>query len=852
MSLLPLLRTISLAQLRVEKGRSALTVFGMALGIAVFFAISSATGNAWESFAASTRLFEQESPYRISSPGGALSEEIVPRVRALPEVAAATPRSATFARAFSAGRDLGTVQIIGVDFFAPPGATREDRERLPWERVLPLLQHSDAALISPALREEIGSSGIELLVGGARIPIRPVAEMIDHKLLNIFGGRVLLVDIAAYQDLFHDWGKIQTLNIFPRSGETEESLRLALERVLSPTAVLEGEGDAARHGKKMSEAFDLNLRFLSCISLFVALLLIYNSSRYSALQRRPAMSALRAIGATSRQLCGLLLLESVVLGLCASLLGLALGYVLSLFTVRLVSTSFSTLYLPVNVREVAFSIPLALVALYLGPLLALCGSFASAWELSHLPPRETASHQGGERRFVRRLRLLAYLGSLCAVLAALSARTELLRRSMYMGFVSPTMLLVSAVLLSPVALWIFVRAARPLFARFFGAEMLLAFDHIRMTIARSGVVVAAMVVALGMYIGISVMILSFRRSVEDWITHVTRADLYISASTSLGVSDASYLPDSVRELAASLPEAKDIDWVSSKRVLFGDRVARVNGVRFELLGRYERLTFQKPMTAEEIERIGRAGNGVFVSETFSARNGVGPGDRIRLPGLRESLELRVENVFYDYSSDQGVVFVPDAVFERLFDERRKEGVSLYLKDGADPERVAREIETALPDLTLVVRTNARLRKQVLDVFDDTFRVTYALQAIALLISGLTVLSAVFTLMLERSRELGVMRAIGASRFSLAKIVMYESSVLGGAAVVGALVLGFLLSILLVFVINKFFFGWSVRFLVPWGTLVSTSILALGVSILAGLLPGHRVARRLDGRVLRYE
>ena len=851
MNTLRLLRYVSFSHIRVEWLRTLLTVTGMALGVAVYGAIRTANHNALESFSLSAKLLGGTADRSITSSSGGVKESLLPQLRGASCVAAVSPQSTRYLYAHdSHGRPKGLIQIIGVDLFGPSefGLWGSEPPKLEGS-FTDLLATPNATLASASLAAELGERSVVVTNNGGKIPLVVLGTLPNSGVANAFGGRVLIIDIAHYQQLFNEFGHVETFLVRFKPGCDATATESAVQQLLPPGTSIQRANGRARQAEKMSEAFQLNLNFLSCISLFVALLLIYNTISYAVLKRRSEFGILQAIGTSPRTIVRLVALEGLVTGAAASLLGIALAYLFSFYTVAMVAKTFSTLYVPVEVRTVRISLQVLLECLLLGPAIGILGSFLPSLEAKTSSIRESFGYQSFEEQFVRVVRPLGALGALLLVVAVVFARSELLRFHTLMGFVSPTALTFGMVLLTPWLLLKLLTISKRSFGLLLGIEILLAFDHLRMTLRRTSVATAAIMVALGMYLGVTVMILSFRNTVEIWIHQITKADLFISPlgspSATKGVH---YLPDEVASYLGALPEVRLIDWTSTKTMVIGEREVQVTGVRFSVVRDSGRLVFL--YTPEELSQSGVVP--VYVSETFANRFAAKRGTRFTVPGNREPIEVEVANVYYDYSSDQGVVLIDHDQFVRLDGETRKQGVSLYLQDSTQAAALKALIEARFPEALLFIRDNHTLRAEVLRVFDETFRITYALQAIALLISVLTILNTIAMLMLERKKEFGVMRAIGASGNALLKMVVVESLLIGGAALLGAVVLGFGLALLLVFVVNRFFFGWSVAFTFPLGTIAIIALLTIMVAGIAGLLPGYRYSRTIDAKALRYE
>ena len=181
-----------------------------------------------------------------------------------------------------------------------------------------------------------------------------------------------------------------------------------------------------------------------------------------------------------------------------------------------------------------------------------------------------------------------------------------------------------------------------------------------------------------------------------------------------------------------------------------------------------------------------------------------------------------------------------------------QGITLYLNAPDESAAFAKQLESELISYQLKIRNNIGLREEVLRIFDETFRITYALQAIALLVSAATLLNTLSMLALERTREFAVLRALGASRTNVVSLVLSESLVLSLIGFIGGVVLGVILSVILVYVVNVHFFGWSIAFHLPASPFLYGGVALVVLSSAIGGFHGRRMLLALKGEILRYE
>ena len=193
-------------------------------------------------------------------------------------------------------------------------------------------------------------------------------------------------------------------------------------------------------------------------------------------------------------------------------------------------------------------------------------------------------------------------------------------------------------------------------------------------------------------------------------------------------------------------------------------------------------------------------------------------------------------VVYDYASDQGVVFMARAVYDQYWDDRGVTSLAVSVAPGYTPDGVAASLRTALAGSALSVVSNRALREQALLVFDRTFAITDALRVLAVLVAFIGVLSALMALQLERTRELATMQAVGLGRAQLNGLALMETGLMGAAAGLFSLPTGYVLSYVLIYVINLRSFGWTIQMQVPALPFAQALLLSILAALLAAVYP----------------
>ena len=375
-----------------------------------------------------------------------------------------------------------------------------------------------------------------------------------------------------------------------------------------------------------------------------------------------------------------------------------------------------------------------------------------------------------------------------------------------------------------------------------GIEARLAHANLTGAVRRLSVSVAALSVSLAMLVAIAVMIGSFRETVIYWVAQTLRADLYVATARRSNLDAQATISPSLEQAVAGDPAVAGVDRFRALSVTFRDRLIVLGSGDFRVLLDHGALVFKAPADGPGAlaSAIGR--DAIVVSESLSLRFGVHVGDRIDVPTPAGPRPFHVAAVYYDYSTDRGVVVMDRGTFLRHFGDQRPTSLSVYLRPGADAETVrARLMAQLAPAHRVFIHTNTTLRSEVLRIFDATFAITYGLEAIAIVVAVLGVTGTLVTLILERRRELATLRLVGADLGQIRRMIVIEAGMLGAVSQALGIIAGLALSVVLIYVINVQSFGWTIQFHIPAAFLAQAMAVVLAATTLAGAYPARLAA-----------
>ena len=372
----------------------------------------------------------------------------------------------------------------------------------------------------------------------------------------------------------------------------------------------------------------------------------------------------------------------------------------------------------------------------------------------------------------------------------------------------------------------------------------MAVAGIGQSLSRTGVAIVALAVAVSATIGVSVMVDSFRGSVDEWLRQTLQADVYAGAQR--GSMDPALLADIV---ALDGVEA----FSTSRRVQLEDADGRTQLVAIRMASDSYAGTEIIDADPDEVWPRWEREDVVLVSEPYAYRHQVARGDVAMLPTDRGRREFEIAATYQSYDINASAMLMSRDVYERHFDDDRVDSVGLYLADGADPESIMARIgDISEGRQAIRFNSNARIRELSLEIFDRTFIITDVLYWLAVGVAFIGILGAMLALQLERGRELAVLRALGMTPSQLGTMITTQTAVIGLFSGIAAVPLGIMMAYVLIEVINRRAFGWQIDMSVAPGILLSAIVFAIGAALLAGIYPAFRAARSQPAAAMREE
>ena len=825
-------------------GLSLLNVASIALGVTVFLAIQIANRGAVESFRSAVELTTGRADLEIR---GEIDDALLPTIAGLEGVRVAAPLvEGLLALVEPRGEYL---RLVGLDplesadllsfRLVDSGAESLDFER--WLRVPGTIATSPAQ----AERMRLWAPGgeVEVLAGSARRTVRPDFELVTEEPLARAEPRLAAMDIGWAQELLGQQGRLTSIQILLEKGVDSGVMVEKIRAVLPPDLVVAPPASRNEEMQTMLAAFHLNLTAMSLVSIIVGMFLVFNSVSAAVVRRQPQIAILRSCGATRSEVRWLFLLEALLEAILGAAVGILCAPLLAGFVAAPIAGTISSLYEVTRINTLSVTPWQVGLGFGVGIVAALIAAWVPASEAARVDPASILRAGASAKRFAPRRLLRSVGAAACLSVAAFSGFSALHGGHKLLGFLSAGCVVAGFSLLTPWFARFVARLARP-----FGLGGRMAADHLERSLHRNALTIAALAAAVAMAVAVTVMIHSFRASVERWIERTLTADVYIApAANEIGGLHA-FLPEGAAMWAVNHRAVKSVASFRELSVTYEGEIVSLAVVDGQARGDLEFLEGSQP----EAQQVFNDGKAVAVSESFVSRFRNRPAS-ISLATPSGPREFPVAGVYRDFTREGGTILMPRKLFESAWTDNRLHSLAVQMQPSESVENLTLAFREKFgAEGQFAIYDNRALRARVFEIFEQTFAVTSALRVIAILVAIVGIVFSLTILATERAREIGVLRSIGASRPQILGFFLGESALIGIASALCGLASGVVLAMVLTWVVNKAFFGWSIALSYPVLALLPTPLWIIAVAVLAALYPAWKAANTPPAAAIRFE
>lgn len=705
------------------------------------------------------------------------------------------------------------------------------------------ISRPDSIVIGRKTAEDLGflkGDTISLDTGSLKKRLKIIGIMEKEK-GSVNYDHILITDISTAQEVLEKYNLISRIDIY-NSNDFKK-----LEKLKIKGMTLIKSSSRSSTTEQMVEAFQLNLSALSLLALIVGLFLVYNTMTFSVVRRQQTIGILRSCGVFKREIFLTILIESILLGLPGTAGGLILGVLLGKGLIFLVSQTLNDLYFAMTITSVSLSPIIFVKGFFLGIIASALAGIKPAYEAVNISAAISVKRSTSEKITMKRLPVFTIAGCIMFVITGILISIN--TKSIIIGYGSFFPLILGFTLVSPLVVIFFVK----IFLSFFKQKdfvFKMGINSIKEDLSRTGVAITALAIAVAASVGVGITVKSFRNTVVNWIEQRIGADLYISSPGLISLRNDNPVPGFLLKEVEKISGIKRINYYRDTKIFTKGSEIRVLGLN---VGRADEKRFRFMEGGSKKDWLDfRKGEAVFITEPYAMKNMTELGSFLEIPGKNETKKFRVAGIYTDYSSDQGLVSFSYDEFSRFFNTDKLSGISVFIENKDDLEKIRREIIKISKGSELIINSNYEIRRSSLEIFDRTFAVANILQVISIIVAFTGIVSALMSLMLEKTKEIGVLRAIGFYPGEIRKKVYTQTFFMGLISGLLSIPLGHIFSWVLINVVNKRAFGWTLDFSFSWAVIFQALFVSIAAALAAGIFPAFKMSEISPALALREE
>ncbi len=818
-----ILAPVFLGSLARRRMATLFSFIAIVLGVALGMAVQAVHEAALSEFGRGLRAMVGEADLQVVGPRGGFDENVYALLASRPEVAEASPILELQVKRAGSEESL---QLLGIDLFALARVTPVllPKPALTADRLAALAE--DSVFLSSAAQSALG------LKPGDEIEFQAGTAYRNFKIAGEIPGvaenrQLAVMDIAAVQSHFGKLGRLTRIDLKLAEGVTPEQARPALQAILPAGVLIEVPEAAADQAGNLSRAYRVNLTMLAAIALLTGGFLVFSAQALSVVRRRSEFAFLRALGLARRSLFGWLLAEGAMVGLAGGIVGVMLGHGLAWGALALLGGDLGAGYFSGLKPTLQFQPQVMVIYVALGLLAGVAGAWLPAREAATVSPAQAL--KAGDEAALLGGHGHPWLG-LGVLLASLAACAIPAQDGLPVGgYLAVACLLAGGVMLLPALAAGIARLLPdrgPVPARLARARLGAAPGHA--VVAAAGVLTSVALAA-----AMAIMVASFRDSVDQWLYQLLPADLYLRAGQA---QSSGYLDEALQA-----------------------RISAINGVDRSNFTRHDNLRLAagkapvaliaRPIAANgsDLPLVGPVRLGeqpaIWISEAMLDIYGWRLGQKVSLPLAGKLVELTVAGVWRDYSRQTGAIMINLDDYRRLTGDRLINDAAIDLAPGVNADQVAAALTAMAGPGVLEIARPGEIRALSLRIFDRTFAVTYLLEAVAIAIGLAGVAASFAALASARRREFGMLRHLGLTRRQIGWMLAQEGALAAGVGVLAGLLVGGAIGLVLIEVVNRQSFHWSMDLHVPWASLALFATGLILLAALAAVLAGRQAMRQ---------
>lgn len=858
MTSLRLLKCITFPYLKRHRLHIGLTLLGIALGVAVITSISIVNRTLSLSFQRTIDLVAGKAVLQVMNAESGIRESLYPSIRDTEGVQDAAPSVQGFLplvgfegeRLFVYGVDLLTDTFIRDYRFAG--------DPFDLDSALNFIARSDSIALTESISRRLNlplGAGLTLSTsrGIHRYTVRALLK--EEGVAKVFGGSFALMDLPVAQIALGKEGKIDIVDVTLAKGEEIERVKERIEASVKGAALVQRPKERGEQIESLLTSFRVGLFFVSTVAMFVGFFLIYNTISISVVQRKREIGTLRCLGVLRGDLLGLFMVEALLMSLLGSLAGVLLGVLLGKGAVLVAGQTVSNLFVQVDLARTAFSLVDLWIGLGCGVGVSLLAALQPAREAMRVSPLENYRQVawGPRSRTPFRATMLGFLLLIFSLPLWFYAPASWSGIQKFtLGMLAALIFLLGLSFLCPFFVLGGVRLVRLCTRRLNWVGGRLGLDHLARSPVRCGITVATLMISLASIFIIAAFLHSVRGSLISWVDQMVTADLIVSSGARTAGSLNVPLKEDLAGGLRALPGVRVLDLYRLIRSTYQGRPILIESFSAQAAAQVRELPMVEGKRDQALRKMAK-GEGVLVSESFKSRFGKGLGDSIELTTPSGLQDFKVLGVYVNYSSDSGSVFIDRSLYKLIWGDDLVDAFDLWLVPGTDQREVMDNIKRTYGEkYQLFVSTHGELRDTVVGIMEQSFQVNYAVLIVAVVVAFLSVVNTLLASVLDRRREIGILRAIGATKRQVRTMVVAEAGWMGLTGGILGLISGTIISYHHVVYNTKVLTGWTFQYHYPFGVAWLCVTLAVSLCLLAAYIPARKAVETNVVSAVGYE
>ncbi|MEZ6140333.1 MAG: FtsX-like permease family protein [Zavarzinella sp.] len=862
-----LFRAISWRYLRRRWERTLLVIFSIALGVATL--VSAQMLNRYIEIAAFDSTIPADSADLYISNGEAgVDWSILETIRANQPQGLRKAAPIIFERVALPELDGRPGILLGIEFDAAQVNQQNNDLRIQYEIVNPFAVTQKPILISRNLHNARLAKGKS---ANDPFQLRLTSEIENFQILAI-------IDIppdspvAPYMDSLVITDVRQLANPTQRNLNGKVALPRKVSRIdcyLHPktdrgqiqqeiTSLIKNQAkvrtpeDNRKSTQQVIGGIKVTLNICSLASLIVGLFIVYNALSVTVAERQHDIGILRSLGATRLTIASIFTNEAIVLGFFGAVLGIPLGVFLCDTVVGTFGDELQSVFINGNVAKPELTWWIAGIAVVAGIITTLFAALLPSIQAANHEPAESVRRRSGKSgRWLQRIYYCTIFLMISAGIGLILARNHLPER--IGSLFGMTMVLTGLFLAMPVLVAVLAKTLHPILKIFLGVEARLAADNLLRAPGRTGLVTGALAAGVALMFQTAGVGKSNEVPVREWLDQVIQADAIVFWGN-LATANSSFTPMPASTMT-------DIDKLPGVEATVGFRFYRAEyqgtyilTIAIDADTYYRSVRKRLPTGLPKLELFGKLSQGrvTVVSDNFAEKWKIKVGDYIPVPSPKGPIPFEVVGIGQDYSWNQGTIFIDLAVYRELFADYLVDTVHVFF----DPQAEKTVAYNKLRDYTnakgILFQDRDSVRKYLTDVIERLYSVAYMQQYIIGIVAMLGVVNALLISIIQRRRELGLLQAIGGTRWQVMKSILWEALLMGLLGTILGFAMGLPMEWFLLNVIVREESGFIFELLIPWKESLRIVALSLGVALLAGIIPALRAVNSNITSRIAYE